>query len=127
MAMTFTLEVALQYQDENLSQWQEVLRPEIYAKVERIVKRKNNGITNPYAICRGSDIDNIVKNISMGNEKMYDVLLTVKVSVEIEIKTSKTFDQIQSSLKRGIYRGLDSGPEHVAQPKDVEIKNISLI
>ena len=127
MAKAFTLEVALQYQDENLSQWLEVLRPEIYAKVERIVKRKNNGITNPYAICRGSDIDNIVKNISMGNEKMYDEVLTVKVSVEIEIKTSKSFDEIQRALASGIMRGLDSPNHHIAQPKDVEIKNISLV
>lgn len=127
MAKTFTLEAALQYQDNDLFQWKEVLRFEIYAKVERIVKRKNNGITDPYLICRGSEIDNIVKNISMGNEKMYDEFSTVNVIVEIEIKTAKSFDVIQSSLKRGIYRGLDSGPEHVAQPKDVDIKVITLM
>lgn len=68
----FTLEKAISFQDENLRHWKTVLNEDTYQKVYRIVKGKNNGITNPYQICRGLDISTIVVNISMGNLELYE-------------------------------------------------------
>ncbi len=64
--MEFTLEQALQIQDSDLGWWSIVLKKEVYNEVHRIVKERNNGVTNPFQICRGSEISTIVHNIGMG-------------------------------------------------------------
>jgi hypothetical protein len=64
--MEFTLEEALQIQDSDLRWWSIVLKEEVYNEVHRIVKQRNKGVTNPFQICRGSEISTIVHNIGMG-------------------------------------------------------------
>jgi hypothetical protein len=64
--MEFTLEQALKIQDSDLGWWSIVLKEEVYKEVHRIVKERNNGVTNPFQICRGSEISTIVHNIGMG-------------------------------------------------------------
>jgi len=49
----------------------------------------------------------------------------VIVHLEIKINTNKDSNEILSALKRGIYRGLDTEPNYIAQPKDVQINQIS--
>jgi hypothetical protein len=68
---SFTLEKSLSIQQQHLNEWKTVLKPEIYEQVEEIVKKRNVGITNPYLVCRGSDISNIISNIAMGNIEIY--------------------------------------------------------
>jgi hypothetical protein len=124
METGLTLEKALEYQENDLKTWGNVLNSTTYEKLVRIIKTKNKGITNPYQICRGNDIDTIVRNLSMGNDYLYDEGGIYNVHVVVEIDTKKDFETIKKSLTRGIYRSLDSGPEHVAQPKDVKILSI---
>lgn len=45
----------------------------------------------------------------------------INVTVSIDIDTDKSIDEIKKELERGIYRGLDSAPNYIAQPKDVKI------
>ena len=71
MGNNFTLDVALSIQDDHLKEWGTVLKPEIHIKVCEIVKKRNIGITNPFQVCRGTDISNIVQNIAMGNIEIY--------------------------------------------------------
>lgn len=72
METGLTLEQSIQYQVKDLEEWKNVLRPDVFEKLVRIVKKKNKGISNPYQICRGNDIDTIVRNLSMGNDYLYD-------------------------------------------------------
>ena len=46
---------------------------------------------------------------------------TVKMSISIDVETTKSVDEIKRALERGIYRGLDTEPNYVAPPKDVKI------
>lgn len=50
---------------------------------------------------------------------------TIKVLIAIDVVTDKPFKEVSDSLKRAIYRGLDTSPNYIAQPKDVDIKYIS--
>jgi hypothetical protein len=68
---SFTLDKALGFQEQHLNEWKTVLKPEIYEQVEEIVKKRNVGITNPYLVCWGSDISNIISNIAIGNIEIY--------------------------------------------------------
>lgn len=124
METGLTLEQSIQIQDQDLLEWGNILKPEVHEKLVRIVKNRNKGISNPYQICRGVVINNIVKNLSMGNDSLYDESEVITIHVVVEIETKKDFETIKQSLTRGIYRGLDSGPVHVAQPKNVNILSI---
>lgn len=46
---------------------------------------------------------------------------TVKMLVSIDIDTTKTVEEIKKALERGIYRGLDTEPNYIAQPSEVKI------
>jgi hypothetical protein len=59
---TFTLADALAIQEEHLKQWDLILKPEVAAKLRAIVLATNKGVTNPYVVTRGSDIDHYVHN-----------------------------------------------------------------
>jgi hypothetical protein len=67
----FTLKDSLRHQEWDLKNWETVLKTEVFANVKKIVLARNEGVTNPYQICRGSDISTIVSNISMGNLDLY--------------------------------------------------------
>ena len=45
----------------------------------------------------------------------------VKMIVSIDIETTKSVDEVKRALERGIYRALDTEPNYVAPPKDVNI------
>ena len=45
----------------------------------------------------------------------------VSVLISVNIETDKPFEQIEKSLIKGIYRGLDTEPNYIAAPKDVNI------
>lgn len=47
---------------------------------------------------------------------------TITVTISVEVKTTENVDEVKSALKRGIYRGLDTAPYHVAAPNDVKIE-----
>jgi len=51
---------------------------------------------------------------------------TIKVVIEVDITSNKTFDEIKAGLTRGIYRGLDTEPHNIAQPSNVDIKYIHI-
>jgi hypothetical protein len=51
----------------------------------------------------------------------------IKVVISVDIDTDKTFVEVKAALTRGIYRGLDTEPYYIAQPKDVKINLISKI
>jgi len=70
MKIEFTLERALSIQDSDLRWWEIVLKEDVYKEVHRIVKERNKDVTNPYQVCRGSDISTIVHNISLTNLKL---------------------------------------------------------
>jgi hypothetical protein len=73
MKTEFTLERALSIQDSDLRWWSIILKEDVYKEVHRIVKGRNEGITNPFQICRGSDISTIVLNISLGNLELNNI------------------------------------------------------
>ena len=47
---------------------------------------------------------------------------TVKLTISIEVKTNKNIDEVKRAVVRGIYRGLDSAPNYIASPNNVNIK-----
>lgn len=57
-----TMTKMLAMQDEHLKQWESILKPEVAAKLRAIVLATNKGVTNPYEITRGSEIDRYVHN-----------------------------------------------------------------
>lgn len=62
--------------------------------------------------------------IKLKSEELREDMRTVKVTVAISVKTTKTIVEVKKALESGIYRGLDGAPNHVAQPKDVAIKYV---
>ena len=50
---------------------------------------------------------------------------TVKITLQIEVETSKNIVDVKNALEKGIYKGLDSSPNYIAPPKDVIIKFIT--
>lgn len=81
METGLTLEQSIQIQDQHLLEWSNVLKPDVHEKLARIVKNRNKGVTNPYQICRGGDINNIVQNLSMGNDSLYDESEVITIHV----------------------------------------------
>ena len=48
----------------------------------------------------------------------------VRLLISVEIQTDKSLEQITSALKKGIYRGLDTEGNYIAQPENVLINYI---
>ncbi len=46
---------------------------------------------------------------------------TKQIIISLDIETDKDYEEIIKALKKGIYVGLDSSPNYIAQPKDVKI------
>ena len=46
---------------------------------------------------------------------------THKMIISVDIETTKTVEEVKKALQRGIYRGLDTEPNYIAQPKNVKI------
>ncbi len=53
----FTIKQAIAYQDEHLAEWKILLNDKVYAELHTAVKKSNKGVTDPYAITRGGDLD----------------------------------------------------------------------
>lgn len=60
--LPFTMEQALAMQESHLKQWDAILKPEVAAKLRERVLNENKGVTNPFEICRGSMISELVHN-----------------------------------------------------------------
>ncbi len=58
----FTMQDALAIQEEHLKQWESILKPEVAARLRTLVLAENEGVTNPYDVCRGTSIDRFVHN-----------------------------------------------------------------
>jgi hypothetical protein len=57
------MERAMEYQNIDLKRWKTVLLPDVYAKLEAFVADQNKrGVTDPYQVCRGQDLDQWVSN-----------------------------------------------------------------
>lgn len=62
MKNEFTIKQAIEIQEEQLKRWEKVLKPEIAAKLRKLVTAENDKTKDPYEICRGTDIDVFVHN-----------------------------------------------------------------
>jgi hypothetical protein len=51
----------------------------------------------------------------------------ILIIVTIEVLTDKDDFQIKRGLTKGIYRGLDTEPNYIASPKDVNINKIDIV
>ncbi len=45
----------------------------------------------------------------------------VVLNIVVEMNTNKPMEEIHKAIEKGIYRGLDTLPYYIAQPKDVLI------
>jgi hypothetical protein len=60
----FTFEAAFALQKDHMAEWELVLKPEIAAEVnKRIGDRNAAGYNDPYEVCRGDSITQIVYNV----------------------------------------------------------------
>jgi len=50
----------------------------------------------------------------------------VEVKISINIKTNKPNIDIQKALIKGIHRGLDTEPNYIAKPDDIDIYLIEM-
>lgn len=62
MKPEFTVADAIKIQQEHLKQWQEILKPEFFAKLKVWAEATNATETNPYEIRRGSTLDGFIHN-----------------------------------------------------------------
>ena len=46
---------------------------------------------------------------------------TLRMVMSIDVKTTKSIDEVEAALKRGVYRGLDTEPYCIAEVKDIKI------
>ena len=65
----FTIKEAFEIQQGNLKLWKKVLKPEIYERLLIEVATRNDKflkqqILNPFNVCRGNDISDIVSLLS---------------------------------------------------------------
>lgn len=63
-----------------MAQWKTVLKNRVYKKLETIVKntdKMNEERINkdPYVVCRGSILSNIVENLFLGNDELFEKFL----------------------------------------------------
>jgi hypothetical protein len=64
---TFTINDALEVQQENLRRWRTILNDRTFALLSNEAKARNINIKNPYDVFRGTDMDNYVHNIAINN------------------------------------------------------------
>lgn len=61
---SFTFKDAFEIQSKNIQDWAKVLTTDAYLLMIRKVIEKNDvGYKSPYDVCRGQDVDDIVKDI----------------------------------------------------------------
>jgi hypothetical protein len=57
----FTMTDAMQIQADCLARWKKLLKKETFLELEkRVLARNQSDLTNPYDVCRGTHIDQIV-------------------------------------------------------------------
>ena len=61
----FTYEEALLIQEEQLLEYETILKPEVMAKLRELVLSTNTPNQNPFRVCRGTSISNILSNMSI--------------------------------------------------------------
>lgn len=82
----FTTANALEYQQKNLDEWKNVLKPEVYERLQEMVTSTNYQAASPYDITRGQKILEILTN---------DIILPVsngELAIEPKSDASRTVD-----------------------------------
>lgn len=64
----FTIDTAIRYQQDHLTEWERVLKPELAAKLRQWAEATNGTETNPDMIRRGDDLTRYVYS-AMGKVK----------------------------------------------------------
>jgi hypothetical protein len=60
----FTMADAMKIQADHLAFYERALKPEVFSMLKDKVEAINaNGYTNPYHVCRGTNIDNLFFNL----------------------------------------------------------------
>jgi hypothetical protein len=59
----FTVEQGIDIQDRQLSEWEVILKPEVFEIIKDLVKKRNVNLRTGYDVCRGTDINNIIHNL----------------------------------------------------------------
>lgn len=57
-----TIEEIIAIQREQLNEWKQLLKQEVYEALEKWATEKNHLKTNPYDIIRGGDLSNFISN-----------------------------------------------------------------
>jgi hypothetical protein len=61
MLQEFSYKEAFEIQLENLQSWNAILKIEVYLQlIDEVIKLNNLGYDNPYQVCRGADITDLV-------------------------------------------------------------------
>lgn len=60
-----TVEQGIKIQQEHLQQWETVLKPEVYDKLEKWATSTNNEARTGYEIRRGTDLSSYIQNIAL--------------------------------------------------------------
>lgn len=63
----FTLENALDIQERQLAEWMAILKPGVWRELRDAVKASNEGVTDPYKVTRGTDLDCWISNYKLGS------------------------------------------------------------
>lgn len=59
---TFTMQDAIAYQDAHLAEWKVLLKDKVYQELYKAVKDSNDGVTDPYKVTRGTDLQSWLLN-----------------------------------------------------------------
>lgn len=73
MAKEFTVQDGIAYQNEELAKWKTVLTDDIYQRLVKYVTRNNHEAETGFNVCRGGDIDFIVKLIASNDTRITDI------------------------------------------------------
>jgi hypothetical protein len=66
----FTMETAMAIQTKHLKEWESVLKPEVFLLVrDKVAEQNVPTLTDPYMVCRGDDIAQIVHGIATSYNK----------------------------------------------------------
>lgn len=51
---------------------------------------------------------------------------TYDIQINLSLKSKKEIDVIKNAIIRSIYKGLDTAPDYVTTPKDIDFKDITI-
>lgn len=53
--------------------------------------------------------------------------IKAKILIKFPTKSTKTLESIQALIMRGVIRGLDTEPNYIANPREVDIRIIEIV